>query len=164
MSTQSGTRPHRSIVRAVFRILLGVMLLLAGFSHLTFNREAFLAQVPTWLPLDGDFVVLASGVVEIILGVALVALGRYRVYVGWIVAAFFVAIFAVGGIYLTPDLKTPAEWVSWFQLLIAAAIFSRRTMPLAAGGSSRSGCWRCATTTSSTCSTIWRSASASPPI
>jgi hypothetical protein len=55
-------------------------------------------------------------------------------YVRAIVAAFFVAIFAVGGIYLTPDLKTPAEWVSWFQLLIAAAIFSRRTMPLAAGG------------------------------
>ena len=55
-------------------------------------------------------------------------------YVRAIVAAFFVAIFAVGGVYLTPDLKTPAEWVSWFQLLIAAAIFSRRTMPLAAAG------------------------------
>lgn len=55
-------------------------------------------------------------------------------YIRAIVAAFFVAIFAVGGIYLTPDLKTPAEWVSWFQLLIAAAIFSTRTMPLAAAG------------------------------
>ena len=93
MSTQSGTRPHRSIVRAVFRILLGVMLLLAGFSHLTFNREAFLAQVPTWLPLSGDFVVVASGVVEMVLGLALVALPRHRVLVGWIVAAFFVVIF-----------------------------------------------------------------------
>ena len=48
--------------------------------------------------------------------------------------AFFVAIFAVGGVYLTPDLKTPAEWVSWAQLLIAAGIFSRRTMPLSAAG------------------------------
>jgi hypothetical protein len=55
-------------------------------------------------------------------------------YIRAIVAAFFVAIFAVGGIYLTPDLKTPAEWVSWFQLMIAGAIFSRRTMPLAAAG------------------------------
>ena len=51
-----------------------------------------------------------------------------------VIAAFFVAIFAVGGIYLTPDLKTPAEWVSWLQLLIAAGVFSKRTMPLSAIG------------------------------
>ncbi|WIY52380.1 hypothetical protein O9Z70_13050 [Devosia sp. YIM 151766] len=51
-----------------------------------------------------------------------------------VTAAFFVAIFAVGGVYLTPDLQTPNEWVSWLQLLIAALIFSRRTMPLAAAG------------------------------
>jgi uncharacterized membrane protein len=37
--------------------------------------------------------VLASGVVEILLGLALASLGRYRVQVGWITAAFFVAIF-----------------------------------------------------------------------
>lgn len=51
-----------------------------------------------------------------------------------VIGAFFVAIFAVGGIYLTPDLKTPAEWVSWLQLLIAFGVFSRRTMPLSAAG------------------------------
>tara|TARA_R110002020_G_scaffold50791_8_gene143707 strand:+ start:590 stop:1705 length:1116 start_codon:yes stop_codon:yes gene_type:complete len=51
-----------------------------------------------------------------------------------VVAAFFVAIFAVGGVYLTPDLQTPNEWVSWLQLLIALLVFSRRTMPLAAAG------------------------------
>ena len=51
-----------------------------------------------------------------------------------VIGAFFVAIFAVGGVYLTPDLQTPNEWVSWLQLLIAAAVFSRRTMPLAAAG------------------------------
>jgi hypothetical protein len=55
-------------------------------------------------------------------------------FVRVIIAAFFVAIFAVGGVYLTPDLKTPNEWVSWMQLLIAAFVFSRRTMPLAAAG------------------------------
>ncbi|KAB0266886.1 hypothetical protein FEZ63_12265 [Microvirga brassicacearum] len=48
--------------------------------------------------------------------------------------AFFVAIFAVGGVYLTPDLKTDSELISWAQLLIAACVFSRRTMPIAAGG------------------------------
>ncbi|MCJ2016467.1 hypothetical protein MKK84_03345 [Methylobacterium sp. E-065] len=55
-------------------------------------------------------------------------------YIRAIVAAFFVAIFSVGGIYLTPDLKTPAEWVSWMQLVIAGAIFWKRTMPIAAVG------------------------------
>ncbi|MFC5084479.1 hypothetical protein [Microvirga arabica] len=50
------------------------------------------------------------------------------------IGAFFVAIFAVGGIYLTPDLKTDSEIISWAQLLIAACVFSRRTMPIAAGG------------------------------
>lgn len=55
-------------------------------------------------------------------------------YVRAIIGAFFVAIFAVGGVYLTPDLKTPAEWVSWLQLAIAGMIFSRRTMPIAGLG------------------------------
>jgi len=45
-----------------------------------------------------------------------------------------VAIFAVGGIYLTPDLATKSEWVSWFQLLIAAGVFWRSTLPLSAAG------------------------------
>ncbi len=51
-----------------------------------------------------------------------------------VIGVFFVAIFAVGGVYLTPDLKTSSEWISWSQLLIAALVFSRRTQPLAAAG------------------------------
>ncbi len=51
-----------------------------------------------------------------------------------VIGAFFVAIFAVGGVYLTPDLQTPAEWVSWLQLFIAFGIFSKRTMPFSAAG------------------------------
>lgn len=86
-------QPETGIVRNGLRILLGLMLLFAGTSHLTFAREEFLAQVPTWLPLDGDLVVVASGIIEIILGASLVVLGKYRAIVGWIVAAFFVAIF-----------------------------------------------------------------------
>lgn len=55
-------------------------------------------------------------------------------FMRWVTAGFFVAIFAVGGVYLTPDLRTPSEIVSWAQLGIAALIFSRRTRPLAAAG------------------------------
>lgn len=82
-----------SLTRTIARWLLGAALLFTGTGHLTFAREAFVAQVPQWIPLPVDFVVVASGIVEIALGLALLFLGRYRVAVGWIVAAFFVAIF-----------------------------------------------------------------------
>lgn len=55
-------------------------------------------------------------------------------FVRCVIGAFFVAIFAVGGVYLTPDLQTPAEWVSWLQLLIALGVFSKKTMPFSAAG------------------------------
>lgn len=75
------------------RTLLGAVLTYAGITHLTSNRQEFLAQVPTWLPLNGDFVVIASGVVEILLGLSLILLIKYQRQIGWITAAFFVAIF-----------------------------------------------------------------------
>jgi uncharacterized membrane protein len=87
------TPPRDTIPRLIARLLLGAGLLFAGLSHLTFARDAFQAQVPAWLPLDKDFVVVASGIVELLLGTALLILRRWRVPVGWIVAAFLVAIF-----------------------------------------------------------------------
>ena len=77
----------------VFRVLLGLFLLYAGISHMTFRRADFVAQVPDWLTMSKDFVVLASGVVEMLLGLSLLALYRQRVLVGLVVAIFFVAIF-----------------------------------------------------------------------
>ena len=82
-----------SLPRTLARWLLGAALVFTGTAHLTFARDAFVAQVPAWLPLPVDVTVVASGVVEIALGLALLVLGRWRVAVGWIVAAFFVAIF-----------------------------------------------------------------------
>ena len=81
------------LLQAVSQVGLGLFLTSAGYSHLTVNRIAFQAQVPTWLPLDPDFVVLASGVVEIALGLALLTLWRFRPYVGLVAALFFVAVF-----------------------------------------------------------------------
>jgi uncharacterized membrane protein len=74
-------------------MVLGFALAYAGIGHLTSNRQEFQAQVPTLLIDYADFVVLASGVVEIALGVGLIALWKYRAQLGWLVAAFFVAIF-----------------------------------------------------------------------
>jgi uncharacterized membrane protein len=84
------------MMKAVARLpqmVLGFALAYAGIGHLTSNRQEFQAQVPTVLKDYADFVVLASGVVEIALGVGLIAVWRYRVQLGWLAAAFFVAIF-----------------------------------------------------------------------
>ena len=81
------------VVARLPQIVLGFALANAGIGHLTTSRTEFQAQVPTLLKDYADFVVLASGVVEIALGVGLIALWKYRVQLGWIVAAFFVAIF-----------------------------------------------------------------------
>lgn len=80
-------------MKTIGRILLGLFLTLAGISHLTYSRTEFLAQVPPWVPMDPDLVVILSGVVEIILGLSLLFVKKRRKEVGWIVALFFVAIF-----------------------------------------------------------------------
>lgn len=80
-------------LRTALRRVLGLFLAFAGISHLAWARTEFLAQVPKWLPLDPDFVVVASGVVEILLGYALLALPKHQRRVGLVVALFFVAIF-----------------------------------------------------------------------
>ena len=92
MSDASASR-RSSLPRTIGRVVLGLFLLVAGIGHLTFGREMFTAQVPDWLPVRDDLVVVGSGVVELALGAALIALPRHQVAVGWIVAAFFVAIF-----------------------------------------------------------------------
>ena len=81
------------IVARLPQMVLGFALAYAGVGHLTTSRTEFQAQVPTVFADYADFVVLASGVVEIALGVGLIALWKYRVQLGWVVAAFFVAIF-----------------------------------------------------------------------
>ena len=84
-------------LKSLAQIALGAFLLSAGISHLGSNRTEFLAQVPTWLPLDGDFVVVASGLVEITLGVLLITTAlvfkKYRRQVGLITGIFFILIF-----------------------------------------------------------------------
>lgn len=77
----------------VGRTLLGGFLALAGTSHLTWARSEFTAQVPKWLPMNEDLVVVLSGVAEIFLGGSLIAAGKRRARVGWVAATFFVLVF-----------------------------------------------------------------------
>ena len=73
------------------RLVLAAILIFAGIGHFRDTQE-FTAQVPPWAPAP-EFIVYASGVVEILLGLALIALPKYRVVVGWLIAGFFVIIF-----------------------------------------------------------------------
>ncbi|KQY55936.1 hypothetical protein ASD11_15730 [Aeromicrobium sp. Root495] len=82
-----------SIARTGVRLALGAAMVGAGVLHLTVAREEFQAQVPDWFPLGEDFTVVASGVVEIGLGAAFVALPSRRRTVGLLLALFYVAIF-----------------------------------------------------------------------
>lgn len=96
MSTPTTTSTGRGSLgagRTVARLVLGGFLAFAGISHLTWGREEFRAQVPSWVPVDEDVVVLGSGVVEVGLGASLILASRRLPLVGWLVAAFFVAIF-----------------------------------------------------------------------
>ena len=82
-----------TLIQNIFRILLALFMIFAGLSHLTFNRVAFQAQVPDWLPLSKDLVVILSGIVEILLGLGLALWKKERARFGWALAIFFVLIF-----------------------------------------------------------------------
>jgi uncharacterized membrane protein len=76
-----------------FRILLGLFMVMAAIGHFTFQRADFQAQVPNWVPLDKDLVVILSGIVEIALGLSMIFLRKYSVMVGITLAVFYVLVF-----------------------------------------------------------------------
>jgi len=142
---QSGGRDGRCVSAAprhlgrhVTRVGLGSMLVFAGTSHLTWARREFRAQVPDLVPLDADTTVLLSGVVEIALGSALVAVPRrHRQCLGRLAALFFVAVFpgnvsqflhARDGFGLDTDAKRFAR-LFLQPLLVVLALFSTRDWP-----------------------------------
>jgi uncharacterized membrane protein len=92
---QSETQiPATTPTQNISRIALGAMLIFAGISHLTFARKPFRAQVPPWVPIDPDTVVLQSGVVEIALGATIAfAPPRRRALIGLLAGGFFAAVF-----------------------------------------------------------------------
>lgn len=87
-------QPHTTTLQNVARGLLGTFMVVAGTGHLTFARQDFQAQVPDFMPLDKDTVVLLSGVLEIGLGLALLLLkGRNRRHMGTGLAVFYATVF-----------------------------------------------------------------------
>lgn len=82
-----------TLTQKIFRIIIAFFMIFAGFSHLTFNRIEFQAQVPEWLPMSKDLVVILSGIVEMALGLGLMFWKKQRVNFGWALAIFYVLIF-----------------------------------------------------------------------
>ena len=80
-------------VRSAARLVLGSALIIAGLGHLTFARIDFQAQVPDWVGIDKNAVVILSGLVEIALGSALIVVRRRRSLLGLAAGLFFVAVF-----------------------------------------------------------------------
>lgn len=80
-------------VQNVFRVILGAFMVVAAIGHLTFQREEFQAQVPNWIPLGKDFIVIASGIVEAVLGLSMIFWRKNKVMVGIALAIFYVLIF-----------------------------------------------------------------------
>ena len=125
-----------AFMRKATQILLGATLIYTGTLHLTSSRQEFQAQVPPWAPFTPDFIVLASGVVEIALGLALISLQR-RKAVGIATAAFFIAIFPgnisqfVNGIdaFGLNDDRARAIRLLFQPLLVLWAIWSTGAMP-----------------------------------
>lgn len=82
-----------SILQKGMKWLLGALMVLAAIGHFTFQRGEFQAQVPNWIPLSKDLVVLLSGVVEITLGLSMLFWAKKQVQVGIALAIFYLLIF-----------------------------------------------------------------------
>lgn len=79
------------MMRLLGRLTIAAILFFAGTGHFR-STETFRAQVPPFLPAQ-DLIIRVSGVVELLLALALLFDGRRRAQVGALAAAFFVAIF-----------------------------------------------------------------------
>lgn len=82
-----------SFFQKLVRIILGIFMIAAAIGHFTFQREEFQAQVPNWIPINKDAVVILSGVAEISLGLAMIFWKQQRINVGIALATFYILIF-----------------------------------------------------------------------
>ena len=80
-------------IQNLARITLGLIMIFAAIGHFTFLRAEFQAQVPEWVPIGDDAVVIISGIFELALGMGMVFLTKQKVWVGLALAIFYVLIF-----------------------------------------------------------------------
>ena len=82
-----------SNLQNILRILLGLFMVLAAIAHFTFQRSAFQAQVPNWVPLTKDMIVILSGLVELGLGLSMIFWKNEKTAIGITLAIFYFLVF-----------------------------------------------------------------------
>ena len=80
-------------IQNIARIALGLMMVFAAVGHFTFLRQEFQAQVPDWIPISKDAVVIISGIFELALGLGMIFWSQQKVGVGLSLAIFYILIF-----------------------------------------------------------------------
>ena len=90
------TRRHSSRQRRA-RLALAAGMAVAGVMHLV-TPAPFIQHLPPIVP-GRELVVFASGIVEILFGLALIRPARARSLIGLLLAAYFVAVFP-GNVYV----------------------------------------------------------------
>ena len=82
-----------STIQNIARIVLGFLMAFAAIGHLTFDRQEFQAQVPDWIPIGKDAVVIISGIFELALGLGMIFWSKQKVIIGLSLAIFYILIF-----------------------------------------------------------------------
>jgi glutathione peroxidase-family protein/uncharacterized membrane protein len=83
----------QSTLQHIARIVLGLSMVFAAIGHLTFQRLEFQAQVPEWILLDKDLIVILSGIIELFFGFSILFWKNKRAVVGVGLALFLIIIF-----------------------------------------------------------------------
>lgn len=126
---------HRFSPRGAARTGMAIAMAFAGTSHL-FLATPFIQHLPPWVPHRAD-IVLASGLIEIAFGIALLLPPPTRRTVGVALALYLIAVFP-GNVYvavLNVDVDgQPGGLYPWLRLplqllFIAWAIWSTRDAP-----------------------------------
>ena len=100
-------------------------MVIAGISHLT-KSEPFVQHMPDWVP-GRELIVLASGVVEIALGVALLRLAEHRRSVGRVLGAYLLAVFPANVYVAVADVEVtdqPGGVYAWIRLPLQAVFIA----------------------------------------
>ena len=80
-------------IQNLARIALGFIMVFAAVGHFTFLRQEFQAQVPDWIPISNDVVVIISGIFELALGLGMIFWTQQQVSIGLALATFYILIF-----------------------------------------------------------------------
>jgi uncharacterized membrane protein len=103
--------PQQSKTRTFFRVLLGLIYLIAGLAHIR-SPAGFLQITPEWVPFP-DQVVLFTGLAEVAGAVALVFIPRLRYAAGIGLAAYAVCVYPANIKHALEGIALNGEVQSW---------------------------------------------------